>query len=161
MNFCPNCGNPLTPGQAGGRERLVCSASCGYVYWNNPLPVVGAIVEYENNSVLLVQNVGWPKEWYGLVTGFLEGGEEPAAAVLREIREETGLEGQIVEQIGIYTFYQRNELIIAYHVRATGPIQVDPTEIQDYKLVPIDKLKPWPFGTGLAVKDWLGRRMIE
>jgi len=159
MNFCPQCSNPLTTGQAGGRERLVCSAGCGYVYWNNPLPVVGAIVECDEDTVLLVQNVGWPKEWYGLVTGFLEKGEEPDAAVLREIREETGLEGEIVERLGIYTFYQRNELIIAYHVRASGTIQIDPEEIQDYKLVPIEKLKPWPFGTGLAVRDWLEARI--
>ena len=158
MNFCPQCASPLIAGSAGGRQRLVCSKSCGYVYWDNPLPVVGAIVEYENESVILIQNKGWPAEWFGLVTGFLERNEEPDAAVLRELKEELGLEGKVIEQVGVYSFFQRNELIITYHVRATGDIQMDEDELQAYKLVPISQLKPWPFGTGKAVKDWLAKR---
>ncbi|WP_345269713.1 NUDIX domain-containing protein [Nibrella viscosa] len=161
MTFCPQCGNKLVTGQAGGRERLVCSQACGYIYWNNPLPVVGAIVEYDNDSVVLIQNKGWPADWFGLVTGFLEHGEEPDEAILREIQEEIGLEAEIIERLGIYTFHQRNELIIAYHVRATGDIRMDEEELQAYKIVPIHKLKPWPFGTGVAVKEWLARRLLR
>ncbi|WP_229317143.1 NUDIX domain-containing protein [Larkinella sp. C7] len=161
MNFCPQCGSSLTPGFAGGRERLLCSAACGYIFWNNPLPVVGAIVEYDNDTVILIQNRGWPAEWFGLVTGFLEPGEEPDQAVLREIKEEIGLDAEIVERLGVYTFYQRNEVIITYHVRAWGTIQIDEEELQAYKLVPINGLKPWPFGTGPAVKDWLAKRNKE
>ena len=158
MNFCPQCASPLIAGIASGRERLVCSKSCGYVFWNNPLPVVGAIVEYDDETVILIQNRGWPADWFGLVTGFLEKDEEPGDAVLRELKEELGLDGEVVEQVGIYTFFQRNELIITYHVRATGEISMDQEELQAYKIVPIDKLQPWPFGTGKAVKDWLAKR---
>ncbi|MGA0557595.1 NUDIX domain-containing protein [Larkinella sp. VNQ87] len=159
MNYCPQCGNVLVVGVAGGRERLLCSAACGYVYWNNPLPVVGAIVEYENDTVVLIQNRGWPADWFGLVTGFLEAGEQPDQAVLREIKEETGLDAEIVERLGLYTFYQRNEIIVVYHVRARGEIQLDEEELQAYKLVPIKELKPWPFGTGPAVRDYLELRL--
>lgn len=159
MNFCPQCASPLVAGFASGRNRLICTKPCGYIFYDNPLPVVGAIVEYDNETVVLVQNVGWPAEWFGIVTGFLEKGEEPAEAILREIREEIGLEGEIIERLGIYTFYQRNEVIITYHVRATGDIRIDADEIQAYKLVPIAELKPWPFGTGPAVKEWLAKRL--
>ncbi len=160
MNFCPQCASPLVPGFASGRERLICSKPCGYIFYDNPLPVVGAIVEYDNDTVVLVQNVGWPAEWFGIVTGFLEKGEEPANAILREIKEEIGLDAEIVEHLGLYTFYQRNEIISTYHVRASGEIQMDTEELQAYKLVPIDKLKPWPFGTGPAVKEWLAKRLV-
>lgn len=161
MNFCPQCASPLVAGFASGRNRLICTKSCGYIFYDNPLPVVGAIVEYDNETVVLVQNVGWPAEWFGIVTGFLEKGEEPADAILREIREEIGLEGEIIERLGIYTFYQRNEVIITYHVRATGDIRIDADEIQAYKLVPIAELRPWPFGTGPAVKEWLAKRLSK
>lgn len=161
MNFCPNCASPLEKRELAGRERLACSNNCGYVFYNNPLPVVGAIVEYDNDTVVLTQNIGWPADWFGIVTGFLEKGEEPAEAVLREIKEELGLEqAEIVEFLGIYTFYQRNEIIFTYHVRATGEIRMDETELQAIKLVPINKLRPWPFGTGPAVKQWLEKRRI-
>lgn len=158
MNFCPHCGSSLTSGNAGGRERLVCSNTCGYVFWNNPLPVVAAIVEYDHNTVILIQNKGWPADWFGLVSGFLEKDEEPAQAVLREIKEEIGLDAEIVDYVGTYVFRQRNELIMAYHVRATGEILLNTEELETYKLVPVTELKPWPFGTGKAVKDWLAKR---
>lgn len=159
LNFCPICASPLVVAYNAGRDRLVCSKPCGYVFYDNPLPVVGAIVEYDNDTVVLTQNIGWPAEWFGLVTGFLEKGEEPADAILREIREEIGLtQVEIVSFLGIYTFYQRNEVIFTYHVRATGDIVMDTTELQAYKITPISELRPWPFGTGPAVKDWLARR---
>ncbi|MFD2574033.1 NUDIX domain-containing protein [Spirosoma soli] len=160
MNFCPNCASPLVKGEASGRERLICSKPCGYIFYDNPLPVVGAIVEYDNDTVVLTQNIGWPADWFGIVTGFLEKGEEPADAILREIREETGLtDARIVEFLGIYTFYQRNEVIFTYHVRASGAIVMDQTELQAIKVVPIAEIKPWPFGTGPAVKEWQAKRL--
>ncbi|QIP11389.1 NUDIX hydrolase [Spirosoma aureum] len=158
MNYCPQCASPLVSGMAGGRERLICSKPCGYVHWNNPLPVVGAIVEYDNDTVILIQNKGWPAEWFGLVTGFLEKDEEPDEAILRELKEELELDGQVIDRVGIYTFHQRNELIITYHVRATGEIRMDEDELQAYKIVSISELQPWPFGTGKAVKEWLANR---
>lgn len=162
MNFCPQCASPLVPGTASGRERLICSKPCGYIYYDNPLPVVGAIVEYDDNTVVLTQNIGWPADWFGIVTGFLEKGEEPADAILREIHEEIGLtDARIVEFLGLYTFYQRNEIIFTYHVRASGTIVMDTTELQAIKIVPIDKLKPWPFGTGPAVKEWKEKRLAS
>ncbi|AEI49738.1 NUDIX domain-containing protein [Runella slithyformis] len=156
--FCPSCGKPLETAQLNQRERLVCSEGCGFVHWDNPLPVVGAIVEYDNDTVILIQNKGWPAEWYGIVSGFLEKGESPEEAVLREVKEELGLAAEMVERLGVYSFFQRNELIIAYHVRASGEIRMDEEELQAYKIVPIQKLRPWPFGTGLAVKEWLEKR---
>jgi len=34
-------------------------------------------------------------------------------------------------------------------------------ELADLKIIPPDRLKPWPFGTGPAVKDWLARRAAK
>lgn len=158
MNFCPQCASPLVRGEAHGRERLICSNACGYIFFDNPLPVVGGIVEYDNDTVILIQNNGWPADWFGIVTGFLEKGEEPADAILREISEEIGLtDARIVEFLGVYPFYRRNEIIFTYHVRASGEIIMDETELQAVKIVPIADIKPWPFGTGPAVRDWQAR----
>lgn len=158
LNFCPKCGNSLENTTLSGRERLACTVRCGYVHWDNPIPVVGAIVEYDDDTVILIQNKGWSAEWFGLVSGFLEKGESPDEAVLREVKEELGLEAQLIERLGVYSFFQRNELIIAYHVRTTGAIKMDEEELQAYKIVPIQKLRPWPFGTGVALKEWLEKR---
>jgi NADH pyrophosphatase NudC (nudix superfamily) len=153
---CLRCGTRLAPKRdAEGRERLACAA-CGWVFYENPAPVVAAIVEHEG-EVILVRQRGWPESWYGLVTGFLEKGEAPEAGVLRELDEELGLEGEIASLVGVYTFEQKNELIVAYHVRARGEVRLG-EELEAIKRVAVDKLRPWPFGTGHAVRDWLARR---
>jgi NADH pyrophosphatase NudC (nudix superfamily) len=139
-----------------GRQRAMCSASCGYVFYDNPTPVVAAIVEIDG-AVVLVQNKGWPSTWFGLVTGFLEKGESPEVGVLREVQEELGLSATDPRLVGVYGFAQMNQIIVAYHVQATGAFTLG-DELADAKLVPIAKLKPWPFGTGDAVRDFLARR---
>jgi len=154
--YCPQCGNLLGSADIAGRQRLVCSAGCGYVLWDNPIPVVAGIVEY-GDSVILVRNKDWPEKFFGLVTGFLEKKEKPEEAILRELQEELGLVGEIVGFVGNYAFFQNNQIILAYHVHARGEIQLG-EELSAYKLIRPDNLRPWPFGTGPAVKDWLVRR---
>jgi NAD+ diphosphatase len=163
FKFCPRCGAELTLRQAHGERPLEQSGrrgcpreGCGFIDYKNPLPVVAAIVEHEG-KVLLVRAKGWPEKMYGLVTGFLESGEAPEAGILREVKEELGLEGEVVSLVGAYTFDLRNELIVAYHVKATGTVAVG-DELEGYKAIEPGKLRPWPFGTGHAVSDWLARR---
>jgi len=122
--YCLQCGNRLTVEERGGIVRFVCpSESCGYVHWDNPLPVVAAVVEY-NGDIILIRQRGWPEKWFGLVTGFLEKNETPEQGILRELKEEIGLDGKVMSLIGIYPFFQRNELIISYHVLAKGSIRL-------------------------------------
>ena len=157
MKYCPRCARPLQAGEQGGRARDRCpDGDCGFVFYDNPLPVVAALVEHEGH-VLLVRNHGWPEKWFGLVTGFLERGETPAEGALRELREELGLAGEVVRLVGVYAFPERNEVIIAFHVRATGTIALG-EEIAELRRVLPERLRPWPFGTGQAVADWLAFR---
>ena len=151
---CMRCGATLSPQTVSGVERQVCA--CGWIHYDNPTPVVAAIVDY-HGDVILVRNHGWPETWYGLVTGFLEKNETPEEGVLRELDEELGLTGEVMSLVGLYPFPQRNELIIAYHVRADGEIRLG-DELEAYKKIHTEKLKPWPFGTGHAVRDWLASR---
>jgi NAD+ diphosphatase len=156
FRFCPRCATQLVDRAAGGRSRKTCPAEgCGFVHWNNPTPVVAAILEHEG-AVLLARGKGWPEKMFALVTGFLEAGETPETGVLREVSEETGLDGEIVAFVGAYPFEMRNELLIVFHVRATGTITLS-DELEETKRVPKERLKPWPFGTGPAVRDWLER----
>jgi ADP-ribose pyrophosphatase YjhB (NUDIX family) len=160
MKFCPRCARPLVDGEVAGRVRRHCADSeCGYVFYDNPLPVVAALVEHEGD-VILVRNKGWPEGWFGLVSGFLERGESPEAGALREVKEEIGLDGEIEALIGVYEFTQRNEVIVAYHVRGRGTLVIG-DELEAVKRVPPHKLRAWPFGTGNAVRDWLARRAVH
>jgi NADH pyrophosphatase NudC (nudix superfamily) len=156
--YCPHCRSELAVTQRGGQPRLGCP-QCGFVQWRNPVPVVAAVVE-RAGRVVLVHSVGRPPTWYGLVAGFLERGEHPETAVLREVAEELGVEGSLASAIGIYPFERLNQVIFVYHVVVAGdvPITLAADELDDYKEVPLEKLKPWRQGTGPALRDWLVAR---
>jgi NADH pyrophosphatase NudC (nudix superfamily) len=155
MKICPECGGKLETAEVAGRQRQRC-VSCDFVHWDNPVPVVAGIVEHEGD-VILVRSKGWPEKWHGLVAGFLEKGESAEQGMLREVREELGLEAKIVGFVGIYPFFEKNQIIIAYHLTAAGTITLG-DELAGMKRVPPGKLKPWAMGTGQAVRDWLESR---
>lgn len=155
--FCPLCQTKLVLSEHGGKERPSCpKEGCSFVHWDNPIPVVAAIVEHEGD-VLLVQNRGWPASWFGLVSGFLERNETPENGMLREIKEELDLDGNIVSLIGVFPFSVMNQVIISYHVLATGTVKLS-EELVSIRRIPPEKLRPWPMGTGEAVQAWLQAR---
>jgi len=153
--YCPQCATPLDWIEQSGRERRSCGA-CGFVHWDNPLPVLAAVVEYEGR-ILLAHNASWPEERYALITGFMERDETPEAGVARELKEETNLDADAISLIGVYDFMRKNELIIAYHVVASGEVVLSP-ELANYRLFDPRELRPWKRATGLALADWMRAR---
>ena len=157
MAYCFKCGQHMIDKEEEGIKRLACpSSSCGYVFYDNPVPVVAAIVE-RDGEVILARNAAWPKGAFALITGFLEKGERPEEGVMREVREELGLEPVSAEFIGYYPFFEMNQLILSFHVIAKGDIFLN-HEIAEVKCLKPENVKPWPFGTGLSVRDWLEKR---
>ncbi|MDE0855932.1 MAG: NUDIX domain-containing protein, partial [Nevskia sp.] len=159
FKFCPRCTQPLSMAAVDqGPPRLRCpDSACGFVHWDNPVPVVAAVVEHQG-EVVLARNRLWPPKMFALITGFLEKDDpDPASGVLREVDEELGLKGRVAGFIGHYPFERMNQIIIAYHVVAEGDIVLG-EELLEYKKVPPEKLRPWPAATGLALRDWMLRR---
>ena len=162
FKFCPQCATPLEfiaqMEDGGEKERLRCVA-CGYTHWNNPTPVLAAVVEYQG-KILLAQNAAWPGKMFALITGFMEAGETPRGGIEREIKEETNLEATELNLIGVYDFQRMNQVIIAYHAVCHGEVKLSP-ELVDYRLYAFDEVKCWPSSTGYALADWLRTRGHE
>jgi len=129
------------------------------VHWGNPVPAVGALVEHEG-EIILARNRLWPEGFFALVTGFLEAREDPRAAVVREVREELGLDVTETRLIGNYIFERKNEIMLCYHALAQGTVRLG-EELVEYRRYPPAKLKPWRRATGLAVADWMRARGLE
>jgi hypothetical protein len=73
------------------------------------------------------------------------------------VREELGLEGRIEDFLEIYSFFEKNQVIFAYHVKADGQVKLG-DELAEAKLLPPEKVRPWDAGTGPAVREFLVRR---
>ncbi len=164
FRFCPMCAAPLVlrkddeAGADGDEARLACPDG-HWTHWDNPLPVLAALVEVKG-KILLARNAAWGPQNFALITGFMERGETPEQGVARELKEETGLHAEVTTLIGVYEFICKNELIIAYHVKASGEIRLSP-ELVEVRLVSPEKLRPWRAGTGYAMANWMRGRGLE
>lgn len=165
FRYCPLCAGGLAPTElledGGPKTRLRCGA-CDFTHWNNPTPVLAAVVECVDREgrVLLARNAAWTQRMFALITGFMEAGESPEDGIRREVTEETGLTVERLSLIGVYDFQRMNQVIIAYHAAARGEVSLSP-ELAEYKLFAPADLRCWPAGTGRALADWLRSRGHE
>lgn len=119
--FCPYCGLRLIEKFFENRNRLFCS-HCNDPVYENPTPAACLIVTDAQDRILLVQRSVEPqKGLWCLPGGFIELGESPESAALRELYEETGLTGQIHKLLGVTTNPSRlynSVLLVGYWVTA-------------------------------------------
>jgi len=162
FKFCPLCGQGLSwlKRLEEGKEvsRLTCAA-CHWTHWNNPTPVLAAIVEWRV-KILLARNAAWAQRRFALIAGFMEAQETPQEGIAREVKEETQLEVTDWNLVGVYDFQKKNQVLIVYHVKAQGEVHLS-QELLEYELYEPKDLVCWPTGTGFALADWLKSKGIE
>ncbi len=144
------------PAEGKPTRRVCASEGCGFVQRTNPTPAIGALVELDG-EIILARNAAWPEGWFALITGYLEAREDPKAAVQREVKEELNLDVLEAHPIGNYIFERKNEVMLCYHVVATGEVRLG-AELSEFRRYKPHELRPWPRATGLAVADWMTSR---
>lgn len=132
--FCPKCGRVLKKAKVDGRKRLICK-QCSWIDYKNPLPVAVSAVKNRQGRVLVVKrNIEPGYGLWALPGGFIETGETPEQACLRELYEETGLKGRIKRLVGVYSFNAKmygQLLVVAYEVSPLSTKIKPSSEIKD------------------------------
>jgi len=101
IRFCPHCGHALERKRKSGALRPVCPA-CKYVHFYDPKVAAAVLVEDGGGRVLLVRRIMQPRQGLWTVPGgFVDRGEDPAGAAVRECREETGLQVTITRLLDL------------------------------------------------------------
>ena len=163
MQFCPECGDRLRVKELYGRERLAC-VSCDYVFWINPVPVVGSIVVY-NGRIVLVRPRGRPIGFWTLPAGFMEVNESAEQAAVREIKEETNLDVEIDRVIATYPISREFKplIYIAFLAKYTGGELMAGDDAEDVTSLLRDDAKSELKGTvgGRAIEQWLSDERLK
>lgn len=124
-NFCPRCGQALTPRPMHGRLRPCCDA-CGYIFYFDPKVAV-VVVIVQNEKVLLVQRAHDPGQGkWACPAGFVEHDETPEDAAVREVGEETGLHVRVERLLDVFPKRDHGlaDIVIAYQaVIIAGTLQ--------------------------------------
>ena len=145
-SFCYICAGPLGKDLLEGKERQVCT-KCGEIVYENPLPAAAAIVLNSQREVLLVKREREPaKDMWCFPIGFAEVGETIEDAVLRELKEEAGVEGRVTQLVDVmseYNSYYGDVLVVFFEVEKTGGTEKagdDATECRYFPIMNLPKL---------------------
>lgn len=112
---------------------------------------VVAVVFNPEGKILLLDHFLRPGASWALPGGFMEAGEQPEAAIRRELREETALELENVQLLLVRTINRHLEIL--FRAEADGEPRPDTREIEAAGWFSFDRLP--------AETSQIQRRLIE
>lgn len=143
---CGSCGRRAPRVLILDRETRTEETKQGLKHWT-----VGALME-RDGKFLVMHKRTWPYLW-DVIAGHLTVGEDPAAAVVREVLEETGLhfmEPKLVFQGEIFPEPCRRGVNIhewyLFRGTADGEVRPDPLEVAELRWVTLPEMVGLPFG---------------
>lgn len=115
--YSPRTGEPMSM-RAGGHVRY--EPDTGIEHHPRTDPAVIVLVMDDDDRALLGHQVRWPEGRYSTLAGFVETGETPEQAVVREVAEETGVAVRELHYAGSQPWPFPASLMLGYYARAHG-----------------------------------------
>ncbi|HEY86574.1 MAG TPA: NUDIX hydrolase [Dehalococcoidia bacterium] len=143
FQYCPICRRVLELGVIDGKERKFCP-NCDFIDYKNPLPVAVAIAVKGKKVLMIKRGMAPRKGAWGPPSGFIEVGETPEEACLRELKEETGVSGQVVRLVGVSRLGDKEvygDMLMVRYLVKVGDEEITPgDEVEDARFFDIAEL---------------------
>ncbi len=150
------CGHCATPTTQLPHERAKRCPKCGLVNYPRLSPAVIMLV-CRGEELLLARAPRFPAGMYSILAGFVEPGESLEETVVREVREEVGIEVKDIRYFGSQPWPFPNSLMIGFTATyASGDIAIAPEELTDAAWFSKHNLPQLPPKLSIARKliDW-------
>lgn len=149
--FCGTCGHANGPVR---RDLARTCPNCEHVAYPRVSPAV-LVVIHDGDRILLARKPGWGRR-YSIIAGFVDPQESLEECVVRETREEVGLEVSEVEYIASQPWPFPHQLMVAFSAKyAGGTITPEEDELEDARWFRFDALPELPPPISLS------RRVID
>jgi len=147
--FCGRCGVVL---ETRTVERAKECPRCGLLHFPRLAPAIIVLVE-RGNELLLARSRHFMPGMYSVLAGFVEPGESLEEAVVREVKEEVGIEVKDIKYFGSQPWPFPHSLMIGFTATyAGGEISLDPKEIEDGNWFTVENLPRLPGKISIARK---------
>ncbi|MBB4286541.1 NUDIX hydrolase [Roseospira goensis] len=123
------------------RERLVCT-DCGYVRYDNPKIIVGAVCTWQDRYLLVRRAIPPREGLWCLPSGFMELGESTEAGAAREVWEEARAHVDLTDLLALYNLSHISQVHLIYRGHLTSPACAPGPESHEVALLTWDAL-PW------------------
>ena len=151
--FCGRCGVPMKRLVA---ERAKECPQCGLLHFPRLAPAIIVLIE-RGEKALLARSRRFTTGMYSVLAGFVEPGESLEEAVVREVKEEVGVDVKDLRYFGSQPWPFPHSLMIGFTgTYAGGEIRIDEAEIEDAGWFTVDNFPPLPGKISIARKlvDW-------
>lgn len=149
IKFCPRCGTQVVHAEKFGSLRPVCPA-CDWIYFADPKVAAAALI-VEDGKVLLVRRANDPmRGLWTMPAGFVDAGENPAEAVVRECLEETGYQVRVTGLFDVLSGQEHPRgahILIVYQAEIQSGEALPADDVDSLDFFPIHALPPLAFGT--------------
>jgi len=157
--FCGQCGTPL---RTKSTERAKECPQCGLLHFPRLAPAIIVLVE-RGSKLLLARSRHFMPGMFSVLAGFVEPGESLEEAVVREVKEEVGVDIKDIKYFGSQPWPFPHSLMIGFTATyAGGEITIDDAEIEDAGWFSMDDLPRIPGKISIARKliDWFLAKQI-
>ena len=158
--FCGRCGSATVLSEAPGELSRNCPV-CGLHHFPRVSPAVITLIS-DGDRMLLARSPHFAPGVYSTIAGFVEPGESLEETVVREIREEVGVEVRNVRYFGSQPWPFPHSLMIGFTAEyAGGEIRIDGVEIEAARWFTAEDLPRLPAPLSIArrlVDTFLSRR---
>ena len=110
--------------EGDNRERLTCP-DCGFIQYDNPKIVVGAVVRWQDRILLCKRAINPRQGYWTLPAGYLELNETTDEGAVREAFEEARAKIALDGVLAIYNIPRLSQVLIIYRARLVSP-EIEP-----------------------------------
>jgi NAD+ diphosphatase len=147
--YCGRCGVPL---KVKTTERAKECPQCGLLLFPRLAPAIIVLVE-RGNQLLLARSRHFMPGMYSVLAGFVEPGESLEETVVREVKEEVGIEIKDIKYFGSQPWPFPHSLMVGFTAtHASGEISLNDEEIENAGWFTIDNLPRIPGKISIARK---------
>jgi NAD+ diphosphatase len=164
--YCGVCGG-ATCIRAGGHSRVCLEAGCGAEHFPRTDPAIIVLVTRDGpggEACLLARQPGWPSGLVSTLAGFVEPGETAEAAVVREVREEAGIDLARIRYAGSQPWPFPSSLMLAFRAEAAAgaELSLDLVELEFGRWFDRGEVRRLAdVGLKLPTADSIARRLVD
>jgi NAD+ diphosphatase len=127
--FCGKCGKRT---KHKTDERAIICSDCNTIVFPKISPAIMAAITC-NNKILLARNINFTGNWYSLLAGYVDVGETLEETLIREVKEEVGVDIKNIRYYKSQPWPPSGSLMIAFVAEAdeNQPITIDNKEIAE------------------------------